>query len=406
MASWLWTQRQDIGPSARYGHALAWDKVAEDVLLVGGKGPVDLHRDTWRWNGATWTQVEDIGPPARAEHAIASDSARSRVVLFGGRSGSGPVADTWEWDGVAWTQVADTGPTARFRHALAYDSARSRVVLFGGEDASGLLGDTWEWDGNGWTQVADTGPGARGGHAMCFESPATRTVLFGGSSGSDTWTWNGIEWTGINDVGPEPRQGTGLVFAGTITVLFGGTDPTSGVLFGGTWQLDGTDWTERQDIGPAGRQGHAMTYDETRQQVVLFGGSAAPSAIASADDLFSDTWELPPPAAPASSAQIRVTPLFVDHSSSPQGQETTMAVTVEYLTDSILGAEASVFPGPHGEFSVKSNGCGGPHQAGDTCQIVVALVPPVHGYMGASQLTIVTPDDNQTYGVTIHINNY
>jgi hypothetical protein len=39
-----------------------------------------------------------------------------------------------------------------------------------------------------------------------------------------------------------------------------------------------------------------MTYDETRQQVVLFGGSAAPSATATADDLFSDTWELPLPA--------------------------------------------------------------------------------------------------------------
>jgi hypothetical protein len=242
--------------------------------------------------------VEDIGPPARAEHAIASDSARSRVVLFGGRGGSGPLADTWEWDGAAWTQVADTGPSARSRHALAYDSARSRVVLFGGEDTGGLLGDTWEWDGDGWTQVADTGPAARSGQAMCFESQAARTVLFGGSDGSDTWTWNGTEWTRINDVGPEPRQGTALVSAATITVLFGGIDPTSGILFGATWQLEGTDWTERQDIGPADRQGHAMTYDETRQQVVLFGGSAAPSATATADELFSDTWELPSSARP------------------------------------------------------------------------------------------------------------
>ena len=319
MASLVWTQRQDIGPSARYGHALAWDKVAEDVLLVGGQGPGDLHRDTWRWNGATWTQVEDIGPPARAEHALASDSARSRVVLFGGRSGSGPLADTWEWDGTAWTQVADTGPSARSRHALAYDSARSRVVLFGGEDASGLLGDTWEWDGDGWTQVADTGPSARAGHAMCFESPAARTVLFGGSDGSDTWTWNGSEWTAINDVGPEPRQATALVFAGTITILFGGIDPTLTVLFDATWQLEGADWTERQDIGPADRQGHAMTYDETRQQVVLFGGSAAPSATATTGDLFSDTWELPSPAAPGMTTTPRLVAFGVSPDVVPQG---------------------------------------------------------------------------------------
>ena len=53
----------------------------------------------------------------------------------------------------------------------------------------------------------------------------------------------------------------------------------------------------------------------------------------------------------------------------------------------------------------KSNSCGGPHQTGDTCQIVVALVPPVPGYSGVSRLTIVTPDDNQTYGVDIFINS-
>ena len=53
------------------------------------------------------------------------------------------------------------------------------------------------------------------------------------------------------------------------------------------------------------RQGHAMSYDETRQQVVLFGGSAAPSATATAADLFSDTWELPSPAAPPGTPTTR-----------------------------------------------------------------------------------------------------
>jgi hypothetical protein len=264
------------------------------VLLVGGDGLGVLHLDTWRWNGETWTQVENIGPPARAEHAIAADSARARVVLFGGRSVSGVLSDTWEWDGDAWTQVADTGPSARNRHATAYDAARSRVVLFGGEGAaSGLLNDTWEWDGEGWTQVTDTGPAARAGHAMCFESAAARTVLFGGSNTSDTWTWDGGEWTQVNDVGPEPRQGSALVSTGR-TILFGGIDATSSVLFGGTWELEGADWTKRQDIGPTVRHGHALAYDGSRGRVVLFGGNAAPSATATASDLFADTWELSP----------------------------------------------------------------------------------------------------------------
>jgi hypothetical protein len=295
VASLLWTQRQDIGPSARFGHALAYDASGKRTVLVGGDGLGTFFRDTWLWDGEAWTQVEDIGPSGRAGHATAFDSARSRVVLFGGRSG-GALSDTWVWDGDAWTQVEDTGPSARNRHALAYDSARSRVVLFGGQaQDGGLLGDTWEWDGDAWTQVADAGPPARGGHAMCFDAVAARTVLFGGSEESDTWAWDGTDWTALNDVGPAPCRGTALVFTGQSSILFGGIEPTPApvTLFRQTWELEGSDWTERQDMGPTARYGHAMAYDQERGRVVLFGGSSAPSATATADDLWSDTWETP-----------------------------------------------------------------------------------------------------------------
>lgn len=296
MVSLLWTQRQDIGPSARLGHALAYDAARSRTLLVGGDGLGTLYNDTWLWDGESWTQVQDIGPSGRAGHAIAYDSARQRVVLFGGR-GTSALADTWEWDGEAWTQVEDTGPSARSRHALAYDSSRSRVVLFGGTDgSSGLLGDTWEWDGDEWTQVEDTGPAARDGHAMCFETPAGRTVLFGGGVGSDTWAWNGTAWTELNNTGPAPYDGTALVStAGQGVVLFGGIDSTGATpaLSRLTWTLSGTDWTERQDMGPAHRHGHGLAYDAARGRVVLFGGCGAPTATATAADLFGDTWELP-----------------------------------------------------------------------------------------------------------------
>ena len=83
----------------------------------------------------------NTSPSARTGHALAYDSARGRVVLFGGFDSSGNVfSDTWEWDGDAWTDVtpsgANTSPSARNNHALAYDSARGRVVLFGGFTAS------------------------------------------------------------------------------------------------------------------------------------------------------------------------------------------------------------------------------------------------------------------------------
>ena len=295
LVAFLWTQRQDIGPSARFGHALAYDAARSRTLLVGGDAVGALLHDTWLWDGETWTQVEDIGPSGRAGHAIAYDAARERVVLFGGRNASA-LSDTWEWDGTAWTQVEDTGPTARSRHALAYDSGRSRVVLFGGEDAAfALLGDTWEWDGDEWTQVADTGPAPRAGHAMCFDGPGARTLLYGGAVSSDTWSWNGALWTELNDVGPAPCDGTALVSTGQSTILFGGIDaatPTPS-LYRRTWELNGTDWTERQDIAPAPRFAHGMAFDSARARVVLHGGGAAAPATLTAADLLADTGSSP-----------------------------------------------------------------------------------------------------------------
>ena len=45
-----------------------------------------------------WTQKEDIGPAPRAGHAMAYDSARSRTILFGGDALAGNfLNDTWEW---------------------------------------------------------------------------------------------------------------------------------------------------------------------------------------------------------------------------------------------------------------------------------------------------------------------
>ncbi len=46
-----------------------------------------------------WTQKQDVGPSARSDAAMVFDAARSRVVLFGGAGGSAATLfnDTWEW---------------------------------------------------------------------------------------------------------------------------------------------------------------------------------------------------------------------------------------------------------------------------------------------------------------------
>ncbi len=146
-------------------------------VLFGGRNPAGLLGDTWEWDGENWTQVADSGPARRVGHAMAFDRNRNRVVLFGGDS-AGRLSDTWEWDGNEWVQQGDTGPSARIHPAMAYDTARSRLVLFGGAAQDAGLGDTWEWDGNAWTEESDFGPDPCAGGAMVFKG--SRVALFGG----------------------------------------------------------------------------------------------------------------------------------------------------------------------------------------------------------------------------------
>ena len=133
-----------------------------------------------------WTQKQDIGPEARFGSPMVFDAARGRAVLFGGQ-GTNLLADTWEWDGKEWTELADTGPAARWGHGVAFDSKRQRVVLFGGEDFGDYFGDTWVWDGSTWTRLTlTTKPPARAAASMASDPASGRIVLFGGEAADGT----------------------------------------------------------------------------------------------------------------------------------------------------------------------------------------------------------------------------
>jgi hypothetical protein len=98
MSRFLWTQKQDIGPSARFGQAMTYDSVRSRTILFGGSlGQAGSINDTWEWDGEFWTQMADIGPAARQDHALCFDSVRQTALLFGGLSGQNtPLGDTWE----------------------------------------------------------------------------------------------------------------------------------------------------------------------------------------------------------------------------------------------------------------------------------------------------------------------
>lgn len=331
MAHFLWTQKQDIGPQPRFGHAMTYDADRKCVLLFGGDSRNGAQGDTWAWDGENWTQVADIGPRPRRELALAYDSVRKRAVLFGGSSDDGSLlGDTWEWDGENWTQIEDTGPAPRIKHAMAYDSVRQCVVLFGGL-TDNVQGDTWGWDGENWTQEQDSGPAPRQLHALAYDSVRQRLVLFGGVNSQaqvsgDTWVYDGALWQHVADTGPAACCASAMVFTLDRVTLFGGAAALSpefaqniglAPLFGQSWQWDGQHWTEWQDIGPGPRRFHALAYDTDRRRIVLFGGLSS-FAMNEPDVFLGDTWEHQVTAAPAPPTPT-IASLVLNPTSVPRG---------------------------------------------------------------------------------------
>jgi hypothetical protein len=302
---WLWTQKEDIGPIPRLGHAMAYDATRQRVVLFSGSagraGPVN---DTWEWDGHAWTQVADMGPAPRQHFRMSYDTVRQRLVLFGGIpvklttvSDDETLGDTWEWNGTEWTQVADIGPGPRVGHALTYDTVRQRAVLFGGYDPgrdNKFFNDTWAWDGTEWTQIDDTGPPARIYPTMVFDGSRECLVLFGGWATEPKWlgdTWETVMaggWVKLQDMGPLSMADPKMAYTEKHTVLFGYPEGAGGA--GHTWEWDGGLWTQRQDIGPPTRAGYDLAYDNQRERVVLFGGLA--TGHGSSLSGLNDTWEL------------------------------------------------------------------------------------------------------------------
>ncbi|MFX0086656.1 MAG: Kelch repeat-containing protein [Candidatus Hodarchaeota archaeon] len=119
-------------------------------------------------------------------------------------------------------------------------------------------------------------------HAMVFDYTNRKTILFGGSwdtltSGfqhlDDTWAYdyNNNLWTELAPTThPSARDAHAMVYDSTAnqTILFGG-GPTE------TWTYKFTSntWTQKSTgTSPPSLYNHAMVYDPVNQKVILFGG--------------------------------------------------------------------------------------------------------------------------------------
>jgi hypothetical protein len=296
-----WTERQTTGaePSARYGHAMAYDPVRGLIVVVGGgdsdtgSTSSDLGRnslaDVWDWDpiAGTWTQLLDGSEPnlpaGRMYASLVTDSSQGLLDLVAGRvwqqSADSAVAsgELWQLDPAKATFTNPTpprnAPSGRCRHAMAFCPATGKTYVFGGQDSKAkMLDDTWEWDGSAWSEVSsDVRPSARGNTALAYDPFRKSLILFGGTSDigvysttpglGDTWEWqcSNRQWTQLF-----PASSPNTLFShGMATdmgrakvLLFGGQTnvyPLSGLPSRGpvtspfVWEWDGArmTWTNR-----------------------------------------------------------------------------------------------------------------------------------------------------------------
>ena len=96
-------------------------------------------------------------------------------------------------------------------------------------------------------------------------------------------------WTQKQDFGPVARAIHRMTYDSTRqrVVLFGGRLSTAEMV-NDTWEWDGEYWTLVHTLGPAPRGAHALAFDSARSRTVCFGGLSKLEDPASA---FGDTWE-------------------------------------------------------------------------------------------------------------------
>ncbi len=140
-------------PPFRTQTAMAYDVLADRVVLFGGWNGTAyrLYNDTWTFDldTQTWTNATRVhAPPPRSYHALAYDPVADRVVLFGGAGYAVPSSlnDTWSYDLATdtWTDVTPkVSPPGAVSASLVYDSAANRTILFEGDTNGALEPGTW-----------------------------------------------------------------------------------------------------------------------------------------------------------------------------------------------------------------------------------------------------------------------
>jgi uncharacterized protein (TIGR03437 family) len=217
-----WTPVQTAGPappSPRIFHTGVYDPNTNRLIVFGGKDCFQggYFNDVWVLSNvgvagavSSWTKLQVAGTPpsAREGHAAAFDVTTNRMIVFGGDAGSDPLNDVWvlnNANGVTgppnWSQVTATGvgPAPRTFAVAVWDTIGNRLIVNGGASFGTTLSDTFSLSGFGspfaapsWTQLQITGSTpSKSAASAVFDAGSNRMLVFAGNGAkgpqSDTW---------------------------------------------------------------------------------------------------------------------------------------------------------------------------------------------------------------------------
>ncbi|MCI4363662.1 MAG: PKD domain-containing protein [Thermoplasmata archaeon] len=241
--------------------------------------------------------------PATQFGAIAYDPLLhgGELVYFGGRNAQGaPTNGTWEYAGGTWANASRQlagAPPARFGASLEFAPVYSGLLLFGGIERNGTLAsDTWLLVADRWENLSSVnpsvGPAPRAAFAAAtWEPPLNGALLVGGCLDANCSLASSIDWllnvTGWHPVGSTPAgrpvYGAALAYdvADTAALLFGGEDPSRGLVSNTTYELLGGSWVNLTSsaancslkcLYPRAGELATLTWSGRSGSLLLFGG--------------------------------------------------------------------------------------------------------------------------------------
>ena len=158
LADGQWSEPGATGAGARSRHTAVWVPTTRSMLVFGGWSGQHYLDDLCSYDASagTWTELSASGywPTARAGHAAAWDPVSMSMLVMGGITNVSNnlsyesslynyslLTNSWKQEGL---QTEVLGPTGRTGHGIVWDHASRGLLSFGGFNVS-YLQQTWRY---------------------------------------------------------------------------------------------------------------------------------------------------------------------------------------------------------------------------------------------------------------------